>query len=99
VLIIASAFLLAAGYGSILPVGQAIAVKHAEPQYFGRITATYWIFNDLGMGVGALLFGLIAAGAGFANMFFIETAVSFGALVIYWSLHGRHVRDARGAKD
>jgi len=91
-LIIASAFMLAIGYGSTLSGGQAIAIKRAEPQDFGRINATYWIFSDGGMGVGALLLGMIAAGAGFSVMFFVEAAISIGALLIYWFLHGRHNR-------
>ncbi|MCL1896232.1 MAG: MFS transporter [Clostridiales bacterium] len=90
--VVAAAFLMAGGFGAILPMGQAIAVKRAEPHRFSQITATYWVFSDGGMGVGAFALGLIASKAGFTGMFFFETAVALGALAVYWLLHGRHNR-------
>jgi MFS family permease len=95
-LVIAAAFMFAAGFGSVLPLGVAVAVKHAEPYCFSRITATYWVFSDCGMGVGALVFGLVASRAGFAGMFFFEIPIALGALVIYWTLHGRYHRPGAG---
>ena len=94
-LFISSSFMMALGFGTLLPIGQAVAVKRAEPQYFGRITASYWVFSDAGMGIGAFIFGLVASVSGLSGMFFIETAAAAAAIVVYWLLHGRYNRIGR----
>ncbi|MCL2112221.1 MAG: MFS transporter [Clostridiales bacterium] len=94
VLIIVAAFMVAASYGTILPLGQAVCVKYAEPRQFGKITSTYFIFSDLGMGTGALIFGFVASKTGFSNMFFLCALIVFATLAVYWRLHGRHHRAA-----
>jgi len=76
----------------ILPLGQAIAVKHVEPHQFGGATTTYFVFSDASMGVGALILGAVASGTGFAPMYLIGAALVLVSLLLYWTLHGRKVR-------
>ena len=91
-LVIASALLMAVGFGSVLPLGHAVAIKYGQPHQFARITSTYWVFSDCAMGFGGFLLGHIASGIGFSNLFFVEVAFSFVGLIIYWRLHGRRQR-------
>ena len=92
VLLIAAAVLMAFGYGLILPFGQAIAIKYAEPFSFSKITSTYFSFSEVGMGIGAFIFGLIAAGIGFSNMYFVAILFVLTGFFLYWLLHGRSHR-------
>ena len=91
-LIIATSFIMALGFGSILPTGYATAIKYGQPHRYTKITSTYYIFSDGAMGIGALVFGLIASKAGFSITFFIAIAFILGGLIIYWTKHGRFHR-------
>ena len=92
VLVVAAAALLGIGFGTILPMGSAIAVKYVQPRLFTKVVSTYFVFSDAGMGIGALLLGLIASRIGFSGMFLVEIAVALVALLVYWQLHGRNHR-------
>jgi len=94
ILIIASAVIMAIGYGSIMPIGQAVAVKYAQPHRYSRIISTYFVFSEIGMGTGALILGFFAARIGFSNMFLSSIILIFAALAVYWKLHGRFHRGA-----
>jgi len=94
----AAAVMMAAGYGAILPLGQAIAVKRVEPHQFGAATTTYFVFSDAGMGVGALILGAVAGGTGFAPMYLIGAVLVIVSLLLYWTLHGRKVRKHKEAR-
>ena len=91
-LIIGSAIVMAAGFGSILPTGQSTAIKYGEPHRYSMITSTYFVFSDGAMGIGALVFGAIASGAGLPVTFLIAIVFIFGGLLIYWVQHGRYHR-------
>jgi MFS family permease len=91
-LILVAAFVMAAGYGTFLPMGQAIAVKYAEPHRVGNAVSTYFIFADAGIGVGALILGSFASRIGFSNTFYVATVIVVAALILYWQLHGKHHR-------
>jgi len=91
-LFVAAALIMAAGFGTILPLGQAIAVKSSPSHRIGTTTSTYFIFSDAGAGIGAALMGTVAEGSSFSAMFFVEVAISLAALAVYWTLHGRKVR-------
>ena len=92
VLMFASAVMMATGFGTILPIGQAIVIKYSEPLRFSKSLSTFFIFSDGGMGFGALLMGSIASITGFSKMYFIEAAVGLAALAVYWQLHGKNHR-------
>ena len=59
VLIIAGA-LYGFGFGTVQPALQAWAVESAPSNRKGMATATFYSFFDLGIGIGAILFGQIA---------------------------------------
>lgn len=93
-LFVLAAVFMAFGYGNILNVGQAIAVKMVarQPHKIGIATSTYFVFSDAGMGLGPLVMGWLAARQGFAAMFMVDGVVVAAAILLYYGLHGRKVR-------
>jgi MFS family permease len=87
-----AALLMALGYGNILNMGQAIAVNAVPPHRIGTATSTYFVFNDLGQGLGPVLMGLIAAGKGFSFMYLTESIIVLLSIILYYALHGRYVK-------
>jgi MFS family permease len=89
VLFIIAAILMALGYGNILTVGQVIAANAVPHHRIGTATSTYFIFNDLGQGLGPLLMGLIATSKGFSAMYLSESGIVAFSIALYYILHGR----------
>jgi MFS family permease len=94
ILFIIAAILMALGYGNILNIGQAIAVKMIahHPHRIGTATSTYFVFSDIGMGLGPLLMGLVVTAQGFSAMFIIDGGIIAASILLYYGLHGRLVR-------
>jgi MFS family permease len=91
-LLIIAAILMALGYGNILTVGQVIAANAVPHHRIGTATSTYFIFNDLGQGLGPLLMGLIATGKGFPVMYLCEAGIVAVSIALYYILHGRFTK-------
>jgi MFS family permease len=87
-LFLLAAFFMALGYGNILNIGQAIAVKSVPPARVGKATSTYFVFSDAGQGLGPLLVGLIVSRQGFSTAYFLEAGVIAASLALYYALHG-----------
>jgi MFS family permease len=90
-----AALFMALGYGNVLNIGQAIAVNVVPPEKIGVATSTYFIFSDVGMGVGAFAMGWIASITNFSFMYFTEAGMVILTLGLYWLLHGRKARIGR----
>jgi MFS family permease len=69
-----SALLLGVSFGIIVPVTLAMTMNLVEPARRGKATATLFSSFDSGVGLGAVLFGLIAQHAGFRIMWIMEAA-------------------------
>lgn len=95
----AAAFLLAAGviglgYGAVIPSFQTLAVKSAPSHRSGMATATYFVFFDLGYGLGSYLLGLIAGWTDYHVMYFTGGLIVACSLLVYYLLHHRPQRSA-----
>jgi MFS family permease len=94
VLLLAAA-VIAFGFGAAHTSSQAIAVKITPPHRRGLATSTFYMFSDIGMGVGPLLWGLIIPLTGYRGMFVVVAIVAAACLALYYGLHGRRA----GAQD
>ncbi|GHU62125.1 MFS transporter [Clostridia bacterium] len=92
VLLLVVSVCMALGYGNILTAGQAIAVNSSPHHRISTATSTYFIFNDLGQGVGPLIMGMIAARQNFSAMYFVAAVIIALSLALYYVLHGRQAR-------
>lgn len=57
------------GFGSVQPALQAWAVDEAPSNRKGMANATFFSFFDLGVGIGAILFGLLADWFGYQSIY------------------------------
>jgi MFS family permease len=71
------------GYGNFLSCGQAISIKEAPPDRLGLATATYYMFLDIGFGIGPYLFGSLVPFVGYRSLYFMMAAMIFATILLY----------------
>ena len=89
-----SMFLLAGviygvGFGSVQPGMQALAVKNVPPNRRGAANATFFSSFDLGIGIGATLWGVVSKLTDYSQMYLFASIPALVALVVYIVLSGR----------
>ncbi len=89
VLLLAAA-IIGLGVGAIQSSGQTITAKSTPPHRLGLATSTFFMFCDIGVGVGPLLCGLIIPFTGYRGMYLAVAAIAAACLILYYTLHGRH---------
>jgi len=91
------AAVLAAGYGVMLALGQAVAVKESPRERGALAIATYFILADAGLGVGPILLGLLIPFVGYGGMFLSLTVVVVVAALVYFISYGRPASPRRAS--
>lgn len=91
VLLIAAS-LYGLGFGSVQPALQAWSVENAPANRRGMANATFFSFFDLGIGLGAILFGQMAYIFGYASIYAASAGSVLMALIIYIFLYVRAKR-------
>ena len=71
------------GFGSVQPALQAWAVNNAAKNRKGMANATFYSFFDLGVGVGAMLFGQLAFLFNYGLIYIVSACSVFLALLYY----------------
>ena len=82
-----AAAVIGLGYGNFLSCGQAISIKEAPPDKLGLATATYYIFLDVGFGVGPYLFGSMVPFTGYRGLYLVMAVVTLAAVALYYLLY------------
>ena len=82
---------LGAGFGNFQSAGQAVSLSLVSRSRFAQATTTFYIFFDLGIGLGPYLFGFMVPAVGYGGMYQSLAVVVLGALAVYYFLHGRRV--------
>ena len=87
-------FLLAAaiiglGYGNFQSCSQALAIKMTPPHRMGLANSTYFIFLDLGLGIGPFLLGYLVPLFGYRGLYLSMVVFILLAIPIYYVLHGK----------
>lgn len=83
--------MLGAGFGNFQSAGQAVSLSLVSRSRFAQATTTFYIFFDLGIGLGPYLFGFMVPAVGYGGMYQSLAVVVLGALAVYYFLHGRRV--------
>jgi len=89
-MLLLAAALIGVAFGVLQSSGQTIAVKSVPPHRMGLATSTFFLFADIGVGVGPLLVGLIISFIGYRSTFIVLALVVAGCLPLYYGLYGRH---------
>jgi MFS family permease len=82
-----AAAVIGLGYGNFLSCGQAISIKGAPPNRLGLATATYYIFLDVGFGVGPYLFGSLLPFTGYRGLYMVMAFVTLATIALYYFLY------------
>ena len=84
-----AAAIIGLGYGNYHSCAQAISIKVTPPNGYGRATATYFAFYEVGLGGGPYVCGYIFPFIGWSNLYLMMAIVVMGALLLYYYVHGR----------
>jgi MFS family permease len=88
VLLLAAA-IIGLGYGNFQSCAQALAVKVTPHHRMGLATSTYFIFLDLGLGMGPFLLGFLVPSFGYRGLYLALTGVIVIGFFVYQIAYGR----------
>ena len=71
------------GYGSLMPIMNAEAVRHCPREKRGSANATFYIALDLGVGGGSILLGWLTNFISPASMYLVAAGSVAFSLVLY----------------
>ncbi|MBG9542245.1 MFS transporter [Cytobacillus firmus] len=78
-----AAILYGLGFGSVQPALQAWSVKEAPANRRGMANATFFSFFDLGVGIGAIVFGQIAHLFGYSTIYLTAAGSVVISILLY----------------
>ncbi len=81
--LLTAAALFGLGFGAVQPALQAWAVNRAPADRKGMANATFFSCFDLGVGIGAILFGQIAAILNYTSIYLTAAASIVISILIY----------------
>lgn len=81
--------LLGLSYSTVTSSGQALAIHGVPEDHIGLATSTFFIFVDLGVGVGPYMLGSLVPAYGFSSVYFGAAVIALAAIHLYYALIGR----------
>lgn len=81
--------LIGAGFDTYMSCAQAIVIRLSPANHMGLANSTFFIFMDLGVGLGPLLLGKVIPMLDFSGMYELMAVVVLVCLALYHCLHGR----------
>jgi MFS family permease len=90
--LLTAAALIGIGTGGVQSISQAVSVKMTPPHRLGLATSTFWIFNEVGIGMGPFILGLFVPYTGYRGMYACMASVSLACALLYYTVHGRKAR-------
>lgn len=77
------------GFGTVQPALQAWSVQNSPISRRGMANATFFSFFDLGVGLGAIVFGQIAFWLDYHSIYLASALSVFIAIFLYYTVFGR----------
>jgi len=94
--LLVAAVLYGFGFGAVQPSLQAMAVMHVPSFRRGAANATFLTGFDLGIGIGSMLWGGVAAAVGYSRMYLVAIIPAVLALIIFLVQNSNRPRSAAG---
>lgn len=91
-----AAALIGAGYGSLFPVFQTMAIQTVEKKRIGYAVSTFFTLFDLGMAIGSVLVGFIIAQIGYEKTYQFCALITIFTLFLYCWLCDRNIKTKIG---
>ncbi|OFO55897.1 MFS transporter [Nosocomiicoccus sp. HMSC059G07] len=88
-----AAILYGLGFGFVQPALQAMAVNRAASNRRGMANATFFSFFDLGVGLGALIFGFVSDLFGYSYIYLISAISIIIAFSFYLAFVFKHRKE------
>lgn len=88
-LLLVAAAVLGLGYGNFQSCAQALAIKVTPRHRLGLANSTYFIFLDLGLGLGPFILGYLVPYVGFSGLYLSLVPLVGIAILVYYLLCGR----------
>jgi len=79
------------GYGNFISSAQALSVKAIPSNRLGLATSTFFIFVDLGFGLGPYLFGFLIPFTGYRGLYLVMVILILATIILYHFLYGKKV--------
>lgn len=89
IVLLLSASLIGLGIGAVGSCAQTIAVKVTPIERLGLANSTYYVFTDIGVGIGPMVAGLLIPCIGYRGVYNAFAVVIFLCFVLYYFLHGK----------
>lgn len=86
-IILIAGILMGLSYGILFPCFQGLAIKQSPAVRSGAATATFFLLNDLGYGLGSYFMGFTASICSYRIMYVFAAVISLVSLVIYLFLY------------
>lgn len=88
-MLLGAGLLMGVGFANFQSVGQAVALSMVSRSRFPQATTTFYIFFDLGIGIGPFVFGHVASMIGYGGMYLTLSLVVLCAVGVYRLEHAR----------
>ena len=87
-MLLCAGLLLGVSFANFQSVGQAVSLSLVSRSRYAQATTTFYIFFDLGIGLGPYVFGHLIPLAGYGGMFQTLSLMVLGSMVLYRLVHG-----------
>ncbi|QED47990.1 MFS transporter [Cytobacillus dafuensis] len=87
-----AAILYGLGFGTVQPALQAWSVKETPSNRRGMANATFFSFFDLGVGIGAILFGQVAHWFGYSAIYTLSAVSILCSILLYVGILAKNRR-------
>lgn len=92
IMLLTASALIALGFGNTISCSQVAVVNLAPQHRIGLATSTFYMAMDAGIGVGPIVIGGILPHVGYRGMYEVMAVLVFITIIIYYFVHGRHVK-------
>lgn len=90
--LLCAGLLLGVGFANFQSVGQAVSLSLVSRSRYAQATTTFYIFFDLGIGLGPYIFGHLIPSMGYSGMYLTLSIVVLASVGIYRIVHGGGAR-------
>src|SRR5690625_147416 len=95
VTLLLAAGIIGLGYGTLLPGFQTLAIQRTTSDRSGHAISTFFIFYDLGIAAGAVIWGMVIAGFSFEMMYLFGAVLVLGTAGILYMLLTKQDREGK----
>lgn len=92
VALLLAAAIIGFGFGNVSSVAQTLSISRVPSARISVATTTYFIFLELGLGLGPYLLGTLISLTGYRVMYLSMSGVIIVAALLYHLFYGRHER-------